>query len=281
MGSTGNDNDEGDVGDNADGGSVRDFGMSTEHPDNDEEYHSQGSLPDTDSPKRSSRRGPLRQWADRQLPAVGRWLVNLLWKTCRVRIQGAEHIEALVDADRAFIPSYWHGHQLFSVRALLELRDQRPEFKLGYLISPSRDGDAAARVFADLDLHVIRGSASRGGAQALREIYQAIRRDGVSPIVTPDGPRGPCHEFKPGVAMLASLAGAPVVPLAYAARPAIPLTSWDKSFIPLPFARVQVVIGPAMEFPRGLEGQSLQEACDSAGGALAEAAAEAEQLLRQ
>ena len=280
MDLTRDDIDKEDVGGDADG-VRRELGVNVEHSGNGEEYHSKAAMPDSRPTGGRSRRGPVRRWIRGQIPRVADALIRTLWKTCRVDIQGEANIEALLDAGQAFIPCYWHGHQLFSARALLAVRDRRQDLKLGYLISPSRDGDAAANTFADLDLHVIRGSASRGGAQALREIYQAIRRDGVSPIVNPDGPRGPCHVFKPGVAMLSGLASAPVVPLGYAARPAIQLSSWDKTVLPLPFARVTVVIGQAMEFARGLEGAELEQACERAGAALQAVTAEAQAQIQR
>lgn len=224
--------------------------MNAERSTEGAEYHPESPQPGQ-SPRR--RRGPLKLWAERRLPGIARGLINLLWRTCRVQIEGRDRIKPLLDSGHPFIPCYWHGHQIFCVRALLDLREEQHDLKLGYLISPSRDGEAAAKVFADLDLHIVRGSATRGGAQALREIYQIIRRDGVSPIVTPDGPTGPHQEFKPGVVMLASLASLPILPLSFAAYPVLRLTSWDRMIVPLPFARVRVVIGDPVEVPRGLD----------------------------
>ncbi len=212
-------------------------------------------------------RGRVRRLGDRVLPRLARGVINLLWKTCRVDIDGSPALDALAADGKPVIPCYWHGQQIFCVHALLELRErQSNRLKLGYLISPSRDGDAAARMFSDLNLRVIRGSATRGGAQALREIYEAIRNEGVSPIVTPDGPRGPAEQFKSGVAMLASLSGAPLVPVAYAARPAVRLSSWDRTLLPLPFARVKVVVGEPITVARGLAGDALEDVCTDARG---------------
>ena len=243
------------------GDSVRDFGMNAERSGDDTEYHSTAAVPDgasapgpvQPSGKRRRQRSAIRLWAERRVPGVARALINLLWRTCRVEVQGTSRIEHLLESGQAFIPCYWHGHQLFCVHALLALRERHPALKLGHLISPSRDGNAAAEVLEDLGLHVIRGSATRGGAQALRDIYQSIRRDGVSPIVTPDGPTGPYEQFKPGVALLASLAGAPLVPLSFSAPVSFRLSSWDKALIPLPFSRVRVLIGLPVTVERELD----------------------------
>jgi len=216
----------------------------------------------------SARRSARRRAAEHILPALARHLITLLWRTCQLRVHGEHHLERLIEADRPAIVCYWHRQQIFCVRALLLLRERHPRFRLGYLISPSRDGDAAARVFADLDLHIVRGSATRGGAQALREIYQSIRRDGVSPIVTPDGPTGPVSVFKPGVAMLASLSGAPIVPVSCAASRAFALRTWDRAVVPWPFARIDVVIGEPIEVGRGSDAAALEAVSRQAGAAL-------------
>lgn len=242
--------------------------MNAQRSENGPEYHSNEAMPPAAAKPSRRQRSRWRQWCDKRLPELARLWVNLLWKTCRVEITTDPLTEALLDGDTPVIPCYWHGQQIFCVHALLEHRRRRPTWQLGYLISPSRDGDAAARVFEDLDLRVIRGSASRGGAQALREIYQAIRRDGISPVVTPDGPRGPNEVFKSGVAMLASLSGAPLIPLACAARPGVQLSSWDRTRLPLPFARVAVRVGAPLSVARGLDGDALDTVCEDAAAML-------------
>ena len=229
---------------------------------------------------RARRRGPLKRLGRAAAPRAGRAAASLLWRTCRLSTGGTEALEALAREGRPFVACYWHAHQLFCVRALLAIRERHPALNLGYLISPSRDGDDAARLFADLELRVIRGSATRGGAAALREIFLAIRSEGVSPVITPDGPTGPARVFKPGVAMIASLAGVPLVPLAMAARPAATLGSWDRALVPLPFARVHVEAGEPIEVPRPLDDAASAALCDSAGAALEALGARATEALR-
>ena len=58
-----------------------------------------------------------------------------------------------------------------------------------------------------------------------------------------DGPRGPARVAKVGIVSLARAAERPIQPVAFSARPAIRLSSWDQSLIPLPFARVVVAYG--------------------------------------
>ena len=58
-----------------------------------------------------------------------------------------------------------------------------------------------------------------------------------------DGPRGPARVSKTGIVALARLTGLPIQPVAFSARPAIRLRSWDGSLVPLPFSRVVCAFG--------------------------------------
>jgi lysophospholipid acyltransferase (LPLAT)-like uncharacterized protein len=104
---------------------------------------------------------------------------------------------------------------------------------------------------------VIRGSSTHTGARALRDYYQALVKDQVSPVITPDGPRGPRFKFKPGAILLAQMSGRPILPLAYAASRAW-LIKWDKFVIPVPFARIAIAIGAPRYVPRGQDAATLQ-----------------------
>ena len=106
-----------------------------------------------------------------------------------MQVVGVEHIVAALERAPSFIPVYWHQHQLLCVKPLLEMREAG--VKLGFLISPSVDGEIGALLVRKLGAEVIRGSSSHTGARALRDYYQALARDGVSPAITPDGRAGP------------------------------------------------------------------------------------------
>jgi lysophospholipid acyltransferase (LPLAT)-like uncharacterized protein len=104
---------------------------------------------------------------------------------------------------------------------------------------------------------VIRGSSSHTGARALRDYYQALVKDGVSPAITPDGPRGPPWKFKPGAVLLAQLSQRPIVPMAYAASRAWKI-QWDRFVIPKPLSRVVIAIGEPVYVAKGLDSAGLE-----------------------
>jgi lysophospholipid acyltransferase (LPLAT)-like uncharacterized protein len=190
------------------------------------------------------------------LVPVGLSLLRLVWRWSRVtQVIGAEHIAAALARAPSFIPVYWHQHQVFCVKHLLEQR--RAGLKLGFLISPSVDGEIGAMIVRSLGGEVIRGSSTHTGARALRDYYHALAHDGVSPAITPDGPRGPPWKFKPGAVLLAQLSGRPMIPLSYAASRAWKI-KWDRFVIPGPLSRIVIAIGEPVYVPKGLDAAGLE-----------------------
>src|SRR5690606_1476678 len=106
-----------------------------------------------------------------------------------------------------------------------------------------------ARIATRLGARVIRGSSTRTGARALRDYYHLLVKDGVSPVITPDGPTGPRFVFKPGGLMLAQLSGRPLLPMAFAASRAW-FFGWDKFVLPWPFSRIAIAIGAPVHVDR-------------------------------
>ncbi|HEV8629545.1 MAG TPA: DUF374 domain-containing protein, partial [Thermoanaerobaculia bacterium] len=126
------------------------------------------------------------------------------------------------------------------------------------LISRSRDGTLGTEVARLLQAKVVRGSTSRGGGPALRQLVRVLG-GGSTVLVIPDGPRGPAGECKPGVVALGELSAAPVLPLALGADRCWRLRSWDRMIIPKPFARLRVVVGEERVLPRGVDEQAREQ----------------------
>jgi lysophospholipid acyltransferase (LPLAT)-like uncharacterized protein len=191
----------------------------------------------------------------RMLVPVALAIGHAIWRWCReIRVVGLEHITAALERAPSFIPVYWHQHQLLCVKPLLELRGAG--VKLGFLISPSVDGEIGAMLVRKLGAEAIRGSSSHTGARALRDYYQALAHDGISPAITPDGPRGPPWKFKPGAILLSQMSQRPIIPMAFAASRAWKI-KWDKFVIPKPFARIAIAIGEPVYVPKGIDAATL------------------------
>ena len=198
---------------------------------------------------RSGRRmTPARRLLYRMAVPLGYGIIRLWWRTARVvGVLGVEHLEAALKRAPSLVPCYWHQHQLYCGKFLLEQRARG--LTVGWLISPSVDGEIGAMLVRRLGATVIRGSSTHTGARALRDYYEVLVKDGVSPIITPDGPRGPRFKFKIGAILLSQMSGRPILPMAYAVSHA-KLVKWDKFVIPMPFSRVAIAIGPPRYVPR-------------------------------
>jgi lysophospholipid acyltransferase (LPLAT)-like uncharacterized protein len=197
-----------------------------------------------------------RRWLYKIAAPIVLALMRLVVGWCKVaRILGAEHISAALARSPSFIPVYWHQHQLFCAKYLFEQR--AAGVKLGVLISPSVDGEFGAMIVRSLGGEVIRGSSTHTGARALRDFYQALVHDGISPVIAPDGPRGPPWKFKPGALLLAQLSQRPIVPLSYFASHAWRI-GWDRFVIPKIGARIVIAIGEPVHVAKGLDAAGLE-----------------------
>lgn len=174
-------------------------------------------------------------------PALGAIAVRMLAGTLRVKSDEAT-VAPLWAARVPVIYATWHG-RLLLLPWLYGWRGAHA------LTSRSRDGEIVSRWIRRFGLVPIRGSSSRGGADALRELTRAVRA-GREVVVVPDGPRGPREVLKPGVIVLARLSGAPIVPMAVGASREWRLRSWDEFRIPRPFARCVVRFGEPIRVSR-------------------------------
>jgi lysophospholipid acyltransferase (LPLAT)-like uncharacterized protein len=146
--------------------------------------------------------------------------------------------------------AFWHNRLGLSAvlyrRYFLRLA---PERRMAGIVSASRDGGLLARVMEHFGIVPVRGSSSRRGPQALREMV-TLGESGLDLAFTPDGPRGPCYTVQEGVISAAQLTGMPIVPAAYHLNWKIRLQSWDRFQIPLPFARCELTFGRVLRVPR-------------------------------
>lgn len=200
---------------------------------------------------------PRRRLAYALLKPIIKLLFGLIWSTCRVvRIEGEQHVKQVSADGKAFIPCYWHQHHFFCTWYMRKLIKRG--IKIGFLISPSVDGEIPAQLAREWGGEVIRGSTTRTGAQAMRDMYNIVVKQGISPVSTSDGPTGPLHIFKIGDILLSQFTQAPLLPLSYAASRAWYLKSWDKFIIPKPFARIAITIGAPLTIPKGLMVEDLE-----------------------
>ena len=173
---------------------------------------------------------------------IVKMLISIFWWTCRVdKIVGDEYAQKLIEKGEPIIPCYWHQMHIFGSWYMRKL--QKRGLKIGFLISPSVDGEVPAKIVESWGAVAIRGSSNRTGARALKDMYNTIIKDKVSPVTTSDGPTGPIHKFKQGAILLAQLTQSPMLPIAYMASHYWELKTWDKFIIPKPFSRIVITVG--------------------------------------
>lgn len=183
-----------------------------------------------------------REVADRVVPLVGGGLLTGMLRSVRWDLWGGEHFESTWGAGQPVIFALWHG-RLIPCSFFYRNRG------LATLISQHRDGDLIARVVEGWwGYRAVRGSSSRGGARALRQIVR-ILRGGTAVAVTPDGPRGPRQKMKLGPLLAAQMAGVPIIPSTAGASAGWWLESWDRFLVPKPFSRAIVALGEPMRVP--------------------------------
>lgn len=166
------------------------------------------------------------------------YLLGRSWRISRIRpgtgIKGNSALFAL-----------WHGLQL-------PLIVTHRNMGVHLLISRSRDGSLVSAICESMGFRTVRGSSSRGGVSAARELVNLLRA-GEAVALTPDGPKGPACVVKKGISLIPKRAEVPVVPYGVSAFPAVRLKSWDRFMIPLPFASLVISEGRPI----------LPEHCDS------------------
>lgn len=195
----------------------------------------------------------------RILAAVA-WLIGLyltgVYRTTRWRLEGVEHVAGHVSGDAGRVPliiAFWH-ERLPLMSKLWLMSRAMPGHAHGpqaahVLVSQHRDGRFIGAIIRWFDLGVVYGSTSRGGAAGLRALKDMLGR-GDFVAITPDGPRGPARQAAPGVAQLAALSGAMVLPCAAQTTRHRRLGTWDRMILPLPFGRAVIVCGPPVLVPR-------------------------------
>ena len=164
---------------------------------------------------------------------------------------GREHFEALHTAHKPWIFSIWHTNVLYSPYLLRNLGT-------AVLISASRDGEFITRVVHRFGNTSIRGSTSRGGGKALKEMILHLRK-GLSAAFTPDGPRGPAWIVQPGLILSAQLTQVPILPFHYECTRQKIARSWDEHRVPLPFTTFVCSYGPPIHIPRELSPEEFEE----------------------
>jgi hypothetical protein len=176
----------------------------------------------------------------RVVPYLAYAYVTFVGWTTRLTTLRGEVQRGMKARNRRFIYAFWHQRQVYFTWA-------HRGVGAAVLVSRSKDGEMIAETMRLSNLAAVRGSSSRGGAAAVRQLMEVLQ-SGLDIGLTPDGPKGPAREVKDGVIFLAQKLGAPIVPVTNALSFKLEFKkSWDRFQVPLPFGRAVVAYGEPIE----------------------------------
>jgi hypothetical protein len=176
------------------------------------------------------------------LSTYARWV----GRTTRLQIEGSEHVARARAAGRPVILAAWHGMTMM-LSIYIRRRDDPSRYTI---IVPDDTRGATLSVWAEKlggeAFPVSMDDATMASGRRLLQLIREMRR-GRYLYLNPDGPDGPTHEAKMGVAFVARKAGALVVPAAAYTATCYRVPRWDHYTIPLPFSRIAVHLGQPIE----------------------------------
>lgn len=199
--------------------------------------------------KRSRRR--LLEWL--AIHFFGGFVLRLLVKTWRLESAKLEWVAEAMAAGEQFIFAFWHNRQIGFIKI-----QQRYRAQVKVMVSRHGDGEIIARIVAKHGIGSVRGSSTRGGSAALKELIEATAEGHVA--ITPDGPVGPRYHLKQGAVLLASRSGLPVVCVSWSADRAWCFRSWDRFLLPKPFARLTADVDGPIVIPANLDTDGVEAA---------------------
>jgi len=206
------------------------------------------------------------------IAGIGYPLISALGHTLRWRVEGLHHYDAILASGRRPVMAFWHGRILpatfyFRRRGIV------------VITSENFDGEWIARIIERFGFGTARGSTTRGGSAALRQMVRDMRA-GRAAGFTVDGPRGPARIAQPGAVWLAKATGNPLLPFHLEASSCWSVRSWDRTQIPKPFSTVALVVGDPIPVPRDASEHDLEAMRDRLERTLRALEDRAQRLLR-
>lgn len=158
-----------------------------------------------------------------------------------------------------FVAVMWHN-RTFAASPLFHVSIRKNTYSMS---SRSKDGQIMADVLAQFKINAIRGSANKagknkGGAAVLIAAIRVLK-DGHNVSITPDGPKGPKYEVKPGAIVASIKAKVPVQPFSINCHNCWTLKSWDKLQFPKPFSKVDFIVGDSIQFEGSIDGEAMEK----------------------
>lgn len=190
-------------------------------------------------------------WKKRLISWAGAVLIRFLGATWRIQIVDAAYLDEAREHSPNVVFAIWHGR-------LFPMAYTHRNLAIHVLASAHKDGELMGQTIRRLGFGHVRGSSTRGGARAVREMKKKLEA-GLDVGFTVDGPRGPAFRVKPGPLEVAKVTGAAIVPLTASSRRRKVFSSWDAFELPLPFTRVTVRYAPPIIVPGDADASTIEK----------------------
>ena len=206
-------------------------------------------IPSVRSALRKSKRRILNWLA---VNIFGKLILPVLVRTWRVETDFPADWLARAQGGERVLLAFWHNRQIGFLRLASVLRPT------SVLVSQHGDGEIITRIMARFGVGAVRGSSTRGGTAALRQMIAATRETHMA--VTPDGPVGPRYEVKDGIISLAALSGQPIFWVSWSSDQVWVFNSWDRFKLPKPFATLRFRARGPMTLSKSMQAEELSAA---------------------
>ncbi|MGM0439517.1 MAG: lysophospholipid acyltransferase family protein [Chlamydiota bacterium] len=203
------------------------------------------------------------------VPPLAKSLINLIMLTCRINIKGLSTLEEY--ASKGCILALWHNNLTLGPYFFGHLA---PKASYHPVVSNSRDGALLVDIIATFPHGKVIKVPHNARHRALKHIIKAIEEQQATVIITPDGPRGPAYDVKPGIIFAAQKSKAPVIPFHWKASRCWRLPTWDRLAIPKPFSTITFSIEKPLTF------ENSSESLDDKAQRLAQAIPNIDQLSK-
>jgi lysophospholipid acyltransferase (LPLAT)-like uncharacterized protein len=158
-----------------------------------------------------------------------KWFAFILLSIFRISFKYEK--KGLENTKEKVIYVFWH-------RNIIPLMLDRRKENNVVLISNSKDGDYIAEPAKAFGYIVVRGSSTRGGVSALKEMSKLAKNHSVA--ITPDGPKGPPNKIKEGALQLAYLTKLPICAVYVKVYSKWVFNSWDNFIFPKFFSKIDI-----------------------------------------
>lgn len=197
------------------------------------------------------KKGFLYQLSLLLVPPLYRLLTGLLFATCRLEKHGYEHFQNCARSGKPFIVAFWHYGMFYIIS-----RSEGVDYVA--MVSSSKDGEYISRTLNFMGVGTVRGSRSKGGVAALKGLIRSMKAGKTAALIA-DGSQGPARKAQAGSILLAGMTGAPIICMGWGASRYRAFKSWDRTALPMPFAKIGMWYGEPLHVPKKLGSEGLEK----------------------